>query len=92
MKILRSVRCLKTCFNHQTTPYLSVEKHYPEIYGKVMLRELNECSSIFRKILNKESLKSSTVKTSILKVTLHFTSTLFSALKKVPALKRNHKN
>jgi hypothetical protein len=37
-----------------------------------MLRELNECSSIFRKILNKESLKSSTVKTSILKVTFYF--------------------
>jgi hypothetical protein len=32
-------------------------------------------SSILEKILNKESLKSSTVKTSILKVTLHFTST-----------------
>jgi hypothetical protein len=69
-------------FQSSDDSYLSVKKNYPEIYGKVMLRELNECSSIFRKILNKESLKSSTVKTSILKVTLHFTSTLFSALKK----------
>jgi hypothetical protein len=31
------------------------------------------------------------VKTSILKVTLHFTSTLFSALKKVPAQEESQK-
>jgi hypothetical protein len=34
MKILRSVRCLKTCFNHQTTLLFIIKKHYPEIYGK----------------------------------------------------------
>jgi hypothetical protein len=31
------------------SPIYQLKKHYPEIYGKVMLRELTECSSIFRK-------------------------------------------
>jgi hypothetical protein len=80
----------KDMFQSSDDSHLSVKKHYPEIYGKVMLRELNECSSFLEKILNRIAQKLYR-ETSILKVTLHFTSTLFSALKKVPALKRNHK-
>jgi hypothetical protein len=49
-------------------------------------------AALFLENIEQGIAQSSTVKTSILKVTLHFTSTLFSALKKVPALKRNHKN
>jgi hypothetical protein len=84
-------KMFKDMFQSDDSPIYQLKKHYPEIYGKVMLGSLM-VQLFLEKILNKESLKSSTVKTSILKVTLHFTSTLFSALKKVPALKRNHKN
>jgi AcrR family transcriptional regulator len=48
MKILRSVRCLKTCFNHQTTLFIS-KKTLPRNLWKSDAGELNECSSIFRK-------------------------------------------
>jgi hypothetical protein len=73
------------------SPIYQLKKHYRNLW-KSDAKSLMSAALFLEKILNKESLKSSTVKTSILKVTLHFTSTLFSALKKVPALKRNHKN
>jgi AcrR family transcriptional regulator len=32
-----------------TSPIYQLKKHYPEIYEKVMLRELNECNAVFKK-------------------------------------------
>jgi hypothetical protein len=55
-----------------------------------MLRELNECSSILEKILKGIAQKLYREDINI-ESYVTFTSTLFSALKKVPALKRNHK-
>ncbi|TDD99418.1 TetR/AcrR family transcriptional regulator [Flavobacterium cellulosilyticum] len=31
-----------------TSPLYQLKKHYPEIYEKVMLRELNECHTVFK--------------------------------------------
>ena len=36
-----------------SSPIYQLKKHYPEIYEKVMLEEINECSSIFRKNIKK---------------------------------------
>jgi hypothetical protein len=32
-----------------TSPIYQLKKHYPEIYEKVMLREINECNTVFKK-------------------------------------------
>ncbi|CAM2829468.1 TetR/AcrR family transcriptional regulator [Flavobacterium frigoris] len=32
-----------------TSPIYQLKKHYPEIYEKVMLREINECNAVFKK-------------------------------------------
>ncbi|WP_016989976.1 TetR/AcrR family transcriptional regulator [Flavobacterium sp. ACAM 123] len=32
-----------------TSPIYQLKKHYPEIHEKVMLREINECNTIFKK-------------------------------------------
>jgi hypothetical protein len=32
-----------------TSPIYQLKKHYPEIYEKVMLREINECNTLFKK-------------------------------------------
>lgn len=32
----------------ETSPAYQLKKHYPEIYGKVMSREINECNAVFK--------------------------------------------
>lgn len=36
-----------------TSPLYQLKKHYPEIYQKVMLREINECNMCFRQNIEK---------------------------------------
>ena len=36
-----------------TSPIYQLKKHYPEIYEKVMLREINECNSAFEQNIRK---------------------------------------
>ena len=36
-----------------TSPIYQLKKHYPEIYEKVMLREINECNSVFEQNIKK---------------------------------------
>ncbi|SEF48828.1 TetR/AcrR family transcriptional regulator [Flavobacterium urumqiense] len=36
-----------------TSPIYQLKKHYPEIYEKVMLREINECNSAFEQNIKK---------------------------------------
>lgn len=36
-----------------TSPAYQLKKHYPEIYDKVMSREINECNSVFKQNIEK---------------------------------------
>jgi len=36
-----------------TSPAYQLKKHYPEIYDKVMTREINECNTVFRQNIEK---------------------------------------
>lgn len=37
----------------ETSPAYQLKKHYPEIYDKVMSREINECNSVFKQNIEK---------------------------------------
>ena len=37
----------------ETSPVYQLKKHYPEIYEKVMLREINECKTTFKQNIEK---------------------------------------
>lgn len=37
----------------ETSPIYQLKKHYPEIHGKMIAREINECSSLFRQNIEK---------------------------------------
>ena len=39
--------------NTDTSPIYQLKKHYPEIYEKVMLREINDCNSAFEQNIKK---------------------------------------
>jgi AcrR family transcriptional regulator len=37
----------------ETSPVYQLKKHYPEIYDKVMSREINECNTVFKQNIEK---------------------------------------
>ena len=75
-----------------TSPIYQLKKHYPEIYDKVMSREINECNSLFKQNIEKGIEQGLYRKDLNIDSYVRFYYHLFSVLKKTPVLKKKPKN